>query len=152
MLARLYGDWNVRQGPMLDPVSAPTLKPMSRVLVLNDEGDRRNGFLDAVAELCRTLEAPPVVLTVTRTEEEARELEHAAREWFEARGLAAHYDCVIGDAMPTAVARVARWRHCTHVLVGRQPRLRWWQRLRGSSLHRRFGLPDSLNILSLPRQ
>jgi hypothetical protein len=124
--------------------------PAARVLVLDRHGDPANDFLGTAAEACRALGVTPVVLTVARTEREARARQRRAEETFAAQGLPADCDYTVGWEVCSAVAAVARWRRCTHVFVHRRSPSPWWRRLRDDPLERLLGLSDRLTFLALP--
>jgi hypothetical protein len=125
-------------------------QPVARVLVLHEHRNPANHFLDAAAEVCHAFGTIPVVLTVARTEREARLRRRFAEERFGSRRQAADFDCIIGCDVRTAVAWVARWRRCSHIFVERDSAPPWWRWLRGDTLQRLFGLADGLTFLALP--
>jgi hypothetical protein len=125
-------------------------RPVSRVLVLNQEQDPRGLFLAAVLQLCRTFAAAPVVLTVARSEMEARRRQRFAEEAFAAARTPADFDVVVGCEVRAAAARVACWRRCSHVFLARHNAPPWRRWLRGDGLQRLLGLSDSLAFLALP--
>jgi hypothetical protein len=125
-------------------------QPVSRVLVLHEHRDPNNGFLDAAAAVCHAFQIAPVVLTVARSEREARLRQRFAEERFGTCRQLADFDFVVGCDLRTAVAWVARWRRCSHVFVERGSAPPWWRWLRGDTLQRLFGLSDALTFLALP--
>jgi K+-sensing histidine kinase KdpD len=120
------------------------------VLVVQEHHDPASSFLGAAAELCRSLQARPVVLTVARTESEAERRQVLAEEAFAARRLHADFDFVVGLDVRTAVASVARWRRCSHVFMERQHAPSWWPWRRGDTITQLLGLTGSLTLLALP--
>jgi hypothetical protein len=130
-------------------VGARSWRPVSRVLVVYEQWDADQHFLDGAAEVCRVFGLAPVVLTLARTEREARSRRRIAEERFAARGQPADFDFVVGCDTPAAVAWLARWRRCSHVFVERR-KTSLWQRLRGDTLERLLRLSDSLTFLALP--
>ena len=124
-------------------------RPVSRVLVLHQHGSGSDGFLASAAGLCRALGVQPVVLTVARSEGEARARQRSAEEVFAAQRWAADFDFVVGCDLRTAVAWAVRWRHSAHVVLERRNAPSWWRRLRGDTLGRLLGLSDSLTFLAL---
>jgi hypothetical protein len=125
-------------------------EPVSRVLVLHEHRDPGNRFLDAAARLCQAFDVTPVVLTVARTEREARLRQDLAEERFATRRRPADFDFIVGCEVRTAVAWAARWRRCSHVVLERESAPPWWPRLRGDTLQRLLGLSDALTVLALP--
>jgi hypothetical protein len=131
-------------------VCAKSWQPVSRVLILNEEREPGNNFLDISAEICQAFGVAPVVLSVARFEREARLRQRFAEERFAARGQDAAFDFIAGCDARSAVAWVARWRRCSHVFVERAAAPPWWRWLRGDTLQQLFGLSDSLTFLALP--
>ena len=64
--------------------------------------------------------------------------------------MAADFDLVAGGDLHTAVARAARWRRCSHVVVPRGRPGVWWRWLRGETIERLAGLAAEVAILALP--
>src|SRR5215470_9911101 len=83
-----------------------TWRPATRVLVLHQDPDPADGFLDVALRVCGALGAEPVVLTVARTEAEARRREELAERTLAARLVPAESDTVIGGGLEEAVAWV----------------------------------------------
>jgi hypothetical protein len=125
-------------------------RPLARVLVLHDERDPESHFLESVISLCRVWDTVPVVLSVARSEPEARSLLQFAEDAFARERMPALFDLLVGENPSTAAAGVARWRSCTHVFVRRQDQSGWRRWLRGDPLHRLLGLADSLALVSVP--
>jgi hypothetical protein len=125
-------------------------QPLSRVLILHEHRDSELHFLDAAAQICRAFQVSPVILTVARSEREARLRQRSAQERLDGCGQPADFDFVVGCDVRTAVACVARWRRCSHVFVERESAPPWWRRLRGDALQQLFGLSDALTFLALP--
>jgi K+-sensing histidine kinase KdpD len=90
------------------------------------------------------------VLTVARTERQARQDQRAAEELFAARGLLADFDFVVGFDVRTAVASVARWRRCSHVVLEKTRSSSWWRWLRRDTMSLLSDLTDALTFLALP--
>jgi hypothetical protein len=124
--------------------------PLSRVLVLNQGRDPAHSFLTSTARLCRVFQATPVVLTVARSEAEARLRQQAAQTLFTAHSLPGDFDFLVGCDLRTAVSLEARCRRCSHVFVERENASSWWRWLRGDIMRRLLRLADSLAFLSLP--
>jgi hypothetical protein len=125
-------------------------RPTARALVLVPRSGFDGGFLGRAASLCRTLAMPPVVLTADRSERRAEARQEAAREACRARGLDADFDLVAGCDLRTAVARAARARGCSHVVVGRAAPRAWWRWPRRDTAGRLLGLAASLTLVTLP--
>jgi hypothetical protein len=123
---------------------------VSRVLVLHQTPEFAEGFLKSVAQWCGALQVAPVVLALAGKEREAAVLQDTAQQVWGTLGLAADFDVLVGCDVRTALASVARWRRCSHVIVPRQPPSPWWRWLRGDPLGRLLGLADSFGLLALP--
>jgi len=140
-------------GPAFPVLVCPqTWQPLERVLVLHQDGPAVASFLDAMAELCGTLRVTPVVLTVARRERAALAGQRTAQAIWSARGYPADFDMLVGCKVQTAVASVARWRRCSHVLVERGHASPWWRWLRADSLGRLLELSDSFPFLVFPSE
>lgn len=124
--------------------------PLSRVLVLNQGRGPAHSFLTATARLCRLFQAIPAVLTVARSEAEARFRQQAAQALFARHGFPGDFDFLVGCDLRTAVSLEARCRRCSHVFVEREKASAWRRWFRGDVLHRLLRLADSLAFLSLP--
>jgi len=125
-------------------------QPASRILVLHQESDAGSDFLRSALRLCRALAVTPVVLTVARTESEARRQQRLAGEVGAAERLVADFDVMVGCDVPQALARVARWRHCTHVFLEKPPAPPWWRGRRRDVLAEVLGLGEPLALLAVP--
>jgi hypothetical protein len=125
-------------------------RPASRPLVLVPRSGFDGGYLDRAASLCRALATPPVVLTVDRSERRAEARQEAAREACRARGLDADFDLVAGCDLRTAVARAARARGCSHVVVRRPDPRAWWRWPHRDAARHLLGLAASLALVTLP--
>ena len=130
-------------------ICPPAWRPASRVLILNQHRRPGDGFLEAVVGLCQSLQVAPVVLTVARSEVEARGRERAVEEAFAGR-LTVDCDFVAGCDVTTAVARAAHWRRCSHVFVERRPAPPWRRWLGGDVLRDLTCLSDCLAIVGVP--
>jgi hypothetical protein len=124
-------------------------QPVGRVLVLHQHRDPASRFLDAVAHVCRRFQVRPVVLTVARSDAEARLRQRFAEAALGAHDLAGEFDAVVGGDIAGAVSGVARWRRCAHVFLEKRPEP-WWRRLRGDTMGRLLALADSLTVLTWP--
>src|SRR5207237_5155222 len=131
-------------------VCPPTWQPVFRVLILHERHEAVNPFLDAAARLCEAIHATPVVLTVARSQTEARVRERLVKEVLAPRRFEADFDFVAGLDTRTAVLSVARWRRCSHVFMERRQASSWWRWLRGDTIESFFGLSNSLAFLSIP--
>jgi hypothetical protein len=125
-------------------------QPASRILVLHQESDAGSDFLLSALRLCRALAVTPVVLTVARSEVESRRQQTLAEEVCAAERLVADFDVMVGCDVPQAVARVARWRRCTHVFLEKQPAPPWWRGRRRDVLTEVLGLGEPLTLLAVP--
>jgi hypothetical protein len=126
-------------------------RPVTRVLVLNDQGEAESCFLDLVAHVCLAFQAAPVILTVGWSEREAQRRQRQAEERLAVHRLPADFDCLVGCDGPGAVGVVARWRRCSHVFVERPPRAPWWRSwLRSGAFEQLPRLDQALTVLALP--
>jgi hypothetical protein len=126
-----------------------TWRPVSRVLIVNQHPRPGDGFLDATAGICRAFEVTPILLTVARTEAEARTRERSTEEAFARRRLTVDCDIVTECDVTTAVVRAMRWRRCSHVLVEHRCTPRWRRWLEGDLVRDLAALPDSPALLAL---
>lgn len=139
------------QSPQASVMVCPqTWRPAPRVLVLNQHRRPDEGFLDTVAAVCKAFQATPVLLTTARTEREARSRERIVEEAFARRGLTVDFDYVAGCDVPTAVARAARWRRCSHVFVERSSTSLWRRWLFGDIMRELADLSESLALVAIP--
>ncbi len=129
---------------------SPTAARLSRVLVVDPaDGPEGQSYLAAAITLCQRLGAQPIVLTVARSEEAARARQQAGRGAAAAWGLDADFDFIVGTDVGTAVTRVAQWRRCPLVVLGRSgraPRWRWWR----APAARLVDAVESFSLLTLP--
>jgi K+-sensing histidine kinase KdpD len=130
-------------------VCAQAWQPVSRILVLNQHRDPGSRFLEAAAEICHNFRVPPAVLTVAWTEEEARRRQQFAQVAFADLEIPADFDLICNCELRTAVAAIARWRHCSHVLLERRRLSPWRRWLHGEPIQQLLGLSDSLTLLTL---
>ena len=124
--------------------------PVSRLLVLHQHADPAGDFLTAAAEICRRFDSRPLVLTVARSDSEARRRRRAAEATLAARGQSGDFDIVVGGDVRSAVAWVARWRRCSHVVVAKRHSRGSWRWLHGDPVERLLGVSDRLTLLALP--
>jgi hypothetical protein len=127
----------------VDTASAPlelripgTDKRLARALVADLGLARGSGFLDIAAGLCRECQIWPVVLTVARTESDARFRQAQSQALFAADGVRGDFDYAVSNDLYCAVVCAARWRTCCHIFIERYPPARWWHWLRRDSLSR----------------
>jgi nucleotide-binding universal stress UspA family protein len=125
---------------------------LSRMLVLYRSCQQNQQALATAIELCRCVGATPVVLTVARSQREGCRLQQPARAAFAEAGQSGHFDLLIGAEVAEAAARVARWRQCRLLVMGRYGRLPWTRWFGGSTTERLVGLADSLAVLTLPKR
>src|SRR5262249_23507324 len=137
-----------RQNAVL--VCPSTWQPASRVLILHDLQSSSTGFLATALALCRLLRVDPVVLTLARTNKQAREGQRAAEETCSVHRIAAHLDSVVGGDLRGAAVSIARWRRCSHVFLEQRQANSWWRWLRGDTIERLLGLTESQTFLRLP--
>jgi len=142
--------WSVRTREAATLVCPAVCSPVSRVLILHAPHGNAESFLAAALSTCRLVRGNPVILTVARTERQARRGQLVAERACYANQVAAHLDYVAGVDVRAAVASIARWRRCSHVVLEQRQAAPWWRRLRGDTLERLLGLTDSLTFLALP--
>jgi nucleotide-binding universal stress UspA family protein len=139
------------QMPWASALVCPTAwQPVSRILVLYQHADPAPAYLDAVATVCHRFDSRPIVLAVARSEAEARWRLRSAAGALAIRGLAADFDTVVGGDVRSAVASVAKWRRCSHVVVAKRHATGWWRWLRGDPIEQLLDLSDQLTFLALP--
>jgi hypothetical protein len=142
--------------PPAQVAAAPVLlcprawQPASRVLVLHEPRESGDCFLEAAADVCRSLGVTPVVLTVARSESEAWEGQRVAEAIFRASGLAADFDLIAGCDVASAAAGAARWRRCSHVFLERRPLSPWQRWFQGDTMSRLRVLSAACALLVLP--
>jgi nucleotide-binding universal stress UspA family protein len=127
-------------------------RTLSRMLVLYRSWKLNRDALATAMELCRWVRAEPVVLTVARTEREGRRLQQPARAAFADHGQVANFDLLIGAEVAEAAARVARWRQCQLLVMGRYGRPSWARWFGGSTTESLIALADSLAVLTIPNR
>lgn len=137
------------QTAVLTTTAEKAVAHVSRVLILNHRRQPGDGFLASAAALCRAFAAAPVILTVASTAPEGRARERTAADSLAKLGVAADCDLAGGCDLPTAVARAARWRRCSHVLVERAAPA-WPRWLGGDVLRDLAGLSDALTLVAVP--
>jgi hypothetical protein len=125
-------------------------KNLSHVLIL-DEGRRfTHAFLCGLVELCQSLEASPVVLTLAASEAAGQRRQERLQAEAAAVGLRAQFDVFVGHDPCAAVARVARWRHCGVVVRQRRGPSPWWKWLHRDALEGLTDLDNGPALLELP--
>jgi nucleotide-binding universal stress UspA family protein len=125
---------------------------LSRMLVLYRSWEQSQDALATAMELCRCVRATPVVLTVARTQREGQRLQQPARAAFAEHGQNGNFDLLIGAKVAEAAARVARWRQCQLLVMGRYGRPEWARWFGGSTTERLIGLADSFAVLTIPKR
>jgi hypothetical protein len=124
-------------------------EPLHRVLILNEDPDPASNFLHQAIGICSALRTTPVVLTLARSEEQARQRQQLAVQTFAECEQPADFDFLVGCDTATAVSRVTRWRRCSHVFVQRPDARRWWRCWPDDTMGRLLELPGSLTFLAL---
>jgi hypothetical protein len=124
--------------------------PASRMLIVDQGRAPIKRFLGRTAELARALGVEPIVLTVARTEREARQNQQAAREVLTELRLSGDFDFVVGFEVRTAVATVARWRHAQLIAMERSTGPAWWRWVRGDSVQQFADVFEVFSFLALP--
>lgn len=147
-------NWVLRQ--LLEPGSPAVLvcpdryRPLERVLVLDQGGRSSALFLRHAVMIASSLNVAPIVLTVARTEREARVRQGQARKALDEENVDINFDFVVSSQAGRAAVHVARWRHAQLVIM-EPPCLAPWQRwLRGNPLARFADELAALPLLALP--
>jgi hypothetical protein len=123
-------------------------QPPRRILVVHENRDPNDRFLNSVGHICRAWQATPVVLTVGGTLREIQARQRFAEEAFARLGLAAYFDSIVGSDARRIAIRVAGWRRCSHVCMQKHKSTGWWRWLRGDAQWEAPGI-SSLTFLSL---
>jgi hypothetical protein len=126
-------------------------QPLSRLLVIHEDGDADGAFLRSAVRLGLALQARPIVLTVARTERGAFRRGWEMREALTHDGLDCDFDQLAGVGVGPATLHVACWRQCQVVVVKRRSGRWWWPWRRGDSLAQLTASPSSLAFLALPQ-
>ena len=128
-----------------------------RILLIDQGGPFSDSLLEITLNLCEIFRAGLVVLTMARTEREARQRQRRAREILEVmpphpalspqgrggRDLHVNFDFLAGVEVRSAAASVARWRHCQLVVL--EPDAAWGRWL---GFHSGSWITESLESLS----
>jgi nucleotide-binding universal stress UspA family protein len=125
---------------------------LSRMLFLYRSCEQNKDAMATVLDLCRCVRTTPVVLTVARTEREGSRLQQPVRVALADHGQGGLFDIVIGAEVAEAAARVARWRQCQLLVMGRYGRPSWTRWFGGSTTERLIDLADSLAVLTIPER
>jgi hypothetical protein len=125
-------------------------EPMSRILVLNQTSDVPYHFLQLAAQLCRRLQATPLVLTVAYSESLVRASQHQAEDIFGSEQVPATFDFVVSSDVANSVALIARLRKCTHLFIGKPKLPSWVCSFRWTLMESLSRQLDSLTCLALP--
>jgi hypothetical protein len=131
-------------------ICSDTWQPPSRALVVDRGEPGDYDFLQRAFELCHTLEAAPVILTVARTERWARRRQRDAQEAMAQLGWDADFDFIVGCEPRSAVTSVARWRRCSFVMMEPTSVAPWWRWLSGWDSSWLAELASSLTIMTFP--
>lgn len=97
----------------------PWHKPMMRLLVVNERLDPSDCFLETSARLCGALAVEPLVLTLAGSERDALAKQRFAEGVYASLRVCGDFDSVVADDSRLAIARVAAWRGCSHVVCER---------------------------------
>jgi nucleotide-binding universal stress UspA family protein len=122
---------------------------LSRMLVLYRNREQNQDALATIIDLCRCVQATPIVLTVAGTEREGRLLQQPARIAFAEHGLGGNFDLLLGSEVAEAAARVARWRQCRLLVIGRYGRRPWARWFGGSTTERLLALAETFPVLTI---
>jgi hypothetical protein len=131
-------------------VSPEQWVPISRLLILDAGSHPSERFLANAAQLARSLQAFPVVLTVARSEEVARRRQQSARETLAHAGVSGDFDLMVGSEVRAAVIQVARWRRAQVVVREWQSVAPWWRWWRGNPMERVIDMVTGLSFLTFP--
>jgi hypothetical protein len=132
-------------------ICPPSLRPSGQALLVQEDGDPDNPFLDAAIGVCATLDFVPVVLTLAPTEGEGDRREEIVRKKLRSRRFfSADHGVIIGADVRSSVRGMIRWCHCSHVLVARSRGGRWRRWLRGDTTERLLDFSSEVGILALP--
>jgi nucleotide-binding universal stress UspA family protein len=129
-------------GPSLSPVrmrwlcSDPEIKSavlvcpseaafVSRVLVLDAPGQGDAPYLRLAAQICQSIRAGMVVLSLGASQRQVEQRRRQAQAALLPSEAMVDFDVVVGPNTNTALANVARWRHCQMVITRRQRRSFW---------------------------
>jgi hypothetical protein len=126
----------------------PFFEPLRRVLVLHHQDQPI--YLETVARMCRKLEIQPIILILADSEKDANRRQGYAEGVCRAFRVAADFDYVIDCDVSSAVSRAVAWRHCSHLIIERQPTHGSWWQPGGDLLIQLRDVCDSLSILALP--
>ena len=124
-------------------------QPLTRILFLDQSDREDDDLLIATVEFCRDFQAGLVVLTVARTEDEARRRQQRLRQVLQGLKVMTDFDFLVGGEVRGAAASVARWRHCQLVVMAPLESPRWWRWWRADSRSWSMDLVDSLAFLTL---
>ena len=127
-----------------------TWTSFSRAVLVDQGRGPSDAFLVKAASLCEHLGMETVVLTVARTERQARRRQEANCRSLTNRGLHAFFDSLITTEIRVAVSCVARWRNCQLIVVPREDSRPWWRWLRGDSTDWLTSVTGFASLLSLP--
>jgi len=134
-------------------LTPPTFKPMSRVLIVNQDQDPNGIFLETAARFCQALEVQPLILTIASSERDALLKQRFAEGVYSSLHLQADFDFVVCHDARAAVNRVAQWRNCSHVFFERPKKvvgISLWQRRRGDIFAGLRSDSDHLTLLAIP--
>jgi two-component system sensor histidine kinase KdpD len=125
-----------------------------RVMVAFDSRPHARELLRAGWRLARGLKAPLLAVTVTmpRTAGAAQKPGTALSEYIElAQDLGAEVVQLEGQDVPAELARIARERHVTQIVIGQPARSRWSELWRRSVVNELLRAPTGADIHVVPR-
>jgi hypothetical protein len=123
--------------------------PLTRILLMDEGGREHEELFGLTANLCRQFRAGLVVLTMARTEPEARLRQSRAREALKGSNLVTDFDFVVGPEVRGLAASVAGWRRCQLVVMEPLESPRWWRWWRAGSRSWCTDLVDGLAFLTM---
>jgi two-component system sensor histidine kinase KdpD len=137
----------------------PRAAPAERVMVAFDGRPSAHQLLREGFRLARALKAPLLAVTVVRPPRwmrpftagrRARQAEALTANMRLAQDLGADVLRVEGSDISAELARVARERHVTRIVIGQPARSRWSEALQGSVVNRLLRKPTGADIHVVP--
>ena len=122
----------------------------SRVLLVDQGEHSSEQFIAAGGDICSSLGANLIVLTLARSDRLAHRREEATRNLLATRGINADFDFMVGREPRAAIASVARWRRCSLVIVEQKSVHPWWRWFRSGGNGWLAKFTEPLSFLSFP--
>lgn len=124
-------------------------EPVSRVLVVNQQGEYSVYFLKTIARICREFHLLPFLLTIARSEVTAIMNQSVAEELLSCQGVPTNCDFYVGDDVSRFISYVAELRHCTHVFIEQKNQVSWLNGQKWNAMERIINLSKSSSLASL---